>query len=274
MLRYARLSVLVSVLLSGTVWAQGVHTLVPDRFRVAGGDAVNLRVESRRGEKTETVDWPAQRIGWFFVRNGGTQENQDTVLPRDPQERAIAYRIDHAGGAVIGMDLKPRLETWTAAELDAFVSECRSGSPTTPAPPKAANTDWRVRRIETLRTLVRASPAGVEESEASSTAILAKTGQAVEIRLMADPTIATIGSDVPLKTYVRGDKCAGAAGRAICLSDGSRQTFTTDPTGAAHFKLTRGGVWLVEFRHVEPAPPGSDHDWLIHSATLTFEVRS
>lgn len=262
-----------SILLSAAALGQGTHALLPDSFQVVPGQPVRLRVESRRGDTTETAVWPAQRVGWYFLRNGGIQENRDAIAPRDPGERTVAQAIPHAGAAVIGLDLEPVIENWTQAGLDAFVNEFRSGSHTVPRIPEANDPVLRVRRVESLRTLVRAIPAGIEGNTSASTTILAKTGQAVEIRLMADPTIAATGSDIPIKAYVRGDKCANANGRAICLGDGSVQTFTTDPTGAAFFKLTHGGIWWIEFRHAEKSDDPADHDWTIYSASLTFEVR-
>lgn len=264
------------VLLCGASIAQDVHVLTPERYAIGAGEAANLRIESRQDGKASLIAWPTDRIRWYFVRGGGTQENRDSVEPMQPARQTVAQTIEQAGAAAVGVDLKPVIETWDKAAFEAFLS-----SQTTVSPPKNDNTPQadkktvRVRRIETMRTIVLAATTSVDQTEPdSSTTVLSKTGQAVEIRLLGNPLAATIGADIPVKTYVRGDKLGKGRITATCLGDGSKQTLTADSGGTANFNLTRGGAWLIEFHHAEPAPAGSDFDWTILSATLTFEVNS
>jgi uncharacterized GH25 family protein len=98
-----------------------------------------------------------------------------------------------------------------------------------------------------------------------------KSGLAAEIRPQFDPTAAPVGSDLPLTVYVDGDKCPGAKIQATSLSTGQTTTMTASPSGSAHFAVTDTGVWRVEFHHLQ-APPSGGAEWVLYSATLTFEI--
>ncbi|MBL8879238.1 MAG: DUF4198 domain-containing protein [Phycisphaerales bacterium] len=252
--------------------AQDVHLLMPESFAVGPRAPAALHIEARRAAKLVVVDWPKDRVRWFFARGGGTQENRDSVETLAGEAKVVAFPIANAGATAIGVDFKPRIETWDMPAFRAFAET--SLAPTDIKPERQPAPDaqsLRVNRIETMKTFVRGIADGPMPDTENSTTVLSKTGQSAEIRLLADPLNAALGSDIPIKAYVRGDKRAAARLTATSLADGAAQTMTTDPTGAAHFTLNRAGKWVIEFHSAEP-DADKDTDWTIYSATLTFEV--
>ena len=128
-----------------------------------------------------------------------------------------------------------------------------------------------MRRIESAKGLVRVSDPEGRPVRPSAVA-QSKTGQAVEIRPLADPTMTAVGSDLPLRAYVLGEKLVGARMLATCIADGVTREAITDESGSCHFRIASTGVWRVEFHDVRPLSDDPEATWAIYSATLTFEV--
>ena len=68
-----------------------------------------------------------------------------------------------------------------------------------------------------------------------------KTGQAVEMRLIADATAIPVGSDLPLRVYVGGEKKVGVKVRATHVASGK-----TAPKGEIPTNLSGG---LIGYGH-------------------------
>lgn len=265
-------AVLAGLLSCAASVAQDVHVLMPDSFAVRPRESVALRMETRRDTSSTGVDWPKDRVRWYFARGGGTQENRDAIDTVGGNARIVAQPVENAGTTVIGIDFKPVIEPWDATAFRIFAEKSLSPSEIKPErqPPSDAKL-VRINRIETAKTIVRAAIETGPPRDDGATTALSKTGQSVEIRLLANPFDAALGSDIPIKTYVRGDKRGGVRAIATCLADGASQAMITDPTGTAHFTLNRAGKWLVEF-HTAERSDSNEADWTLHSATLTFEV--
>lgn len=235
------------------------------------GDSITLQV--LRGSASDAVAAPisANQVRWLFVRTSGTQKNFE------PAEIARAVG---AGGAivaatgpervsVVGIDLKPVVVPVSGRELKSFLNTRTAlGLETGGTRGINANRTYRVRRIESATTLVR-----VPGSDAAPSAVAqGKTGQAVEIRPLADPTSIRVGGDLPIRVYIGGAKRAGARVLATEMIVGTTHEVLTDAAGTAAFTITSAGPWRIEFHHAEPLARDSGADWVIYSATLTFEV--
>ncbi|MGE0480809.1 MAG: hypothetical protein AB7Q17_10105 [Phycisphaerae bacterium] len=242
------------------------------------------------------------------VAGRGGAERRAGAAAADDAQSATELSIEQAGLAMIGLDLKPVVERVPRREFARFLRERTATSAelidelqtATRVPGHEAPADAdavRVRRVESLKTHVRVveamearggeSPAAgagpsqrgpdLDRTGAARGAappepagvVMSKTGQAVEIRWMADPHALAVRSDVPVRVYVAG-------GRGVKLratpDGGAAQELTTDVGGIARFKLSQAGVWRIECHHATPVKDDPDADWVLHSGTVTFEI--
>lgn len=245
--------------------------LTPSQYTVQPGAAPTLRFDTGAAKTAQPAAWPTGEVGWLFIRGGKTQENQHDVRSRTSRDNFIPLEIRHAGVTLVGADLRPAEFATTGAELRTFVEQNIAASPATEkAQTLPADQTLRVRQFASAKTLIRApDPSGKLLPSAIATS---KTGQAVEIRPNFDPTAATVGGDLPLSVYVGGDKLAGAKVQATNVSTGQTASYIADNGGTGHFRITDPGVWRVEFHHAIPIQNDPAADWVIYSATLTFEV--
>jgi len=253
--------------------AQSVKYLSPDEYQAHVGDQLRLHVEAGDALKPQRAAWPAETIDWLYVRAAGTQENlhKERVRPARAQDDFLTVPLAHPGVALIGFDTRPTVTQVAGKNLQAFVA--RYVEPASlPNPrqrfPSAAKLN--VRRVESTKTLVRVQTEDGERSHSATAQ--SKSGQAVEIRPLADPTMVPLGSDLPVRAYVGGSKKVGVRLLATSVAAGKTQQMVTDSSGAAHFRVTHAGLWRVEFHHAEPLKDDPAADWAIYSATLTFEV--
>jgi hypothetical protein len=248
-----------------------VSFLTPNKYSAKLDESLTLRFEVGAAKTAQPTAWPTGEVGWLFIRGGKAQQNQHDVRPQSARDNVVPLRIEHAGVTLIGADRRSPVFETTGAELRAFVEQNVAASP---AADKArglpADSKLRVRQIASVKTLIRAAaPGGQLTPSAIATS---KTGQAVEIRPNFDPTVATVGSDLPLSVYVDGDKLPGAKVQATNVTTGQTATFNANNGGAGYFHITDTGVWRVEFHHAAPLENDPAADWAIYSATLTFEV--
>jgi hypothetical protein len=251
--------------------AQSVRFLRTERFEMALGERLRVGFQDQRGEALAAAAWP-KRFDWFFVRAGGGQEN--LAVPRPAAgRRTLAIELTRPGITLIGADPAERVEELSLSDLRAFLAQRMApGSlPTAlePRPGAGASEMLRVRRVESAKALVRVL--GKDGFLPNSATAQSKTGQAVEIRPLADPTSVPVNSDLPLRIYVPNPGKAGTRVSARHLATGRTHTFLTDRMGTGFFTVTAAGVWTVEAHHARPAPD-KDADWEIYSATLIFEV--
>ena len=243
--------------------AQSVVFLHPDRPRCQAGQTLSFRAHNRT-EGAERRAWPGAT--WCFVRGAGFQENLHDLASAPEEGGAVALALEHAGVNLVGVELPARMEDVPAPRFSRFLRERVGLEDETPGDQDSV----RVRRVESLKALVTVVGEGPVAGHSSMA--LSKTGQAVEIRLLADPTTVTVGADVPVRTYVEGASCASALVRARSLDHGVEVSFRTDPSGIGCFRLSRSGRWRVEFHQAVRLAEDAGADWLVRSATLTFDA--
>jgi hypothetical protein len=274
--RWRKLRQTAAVLLAAGAAAvaagQTATYLAPAQYAATVGEQVAVRVEAGDGEAVRPVPWPTERIDWLFIRAPGTQENREDVGPRDPQGNFIEVALTKPGVTLIALDTKPTETTVAGKQFKAFARRTLPSTAYDAAIAGIADAaQVRTRQIESAKTLVRvADPTGKPASH--SAVAQSKTGQAVEIRPLADPTMVTIGSDLPVRAYVGGSKQVGVKVLATCVATGKTQEAIADSTGSCHFRISDPGVWRIEFHHLTSPPDDTKTDWVIYSATLTFEA--
>lgn len=265
-------SVLIAACAVTAAASQTVTYLAPEKHTAAVADRVAVYVTIGDGSTVQQAAWPDEKIDWLFVRAAGTQTNRQDVGPAEPNGRFINVPMTRPGVTLIGIDIKPTVEHVRGQQLKEFLRRTTSPRPREDRVPAIADdARVRVRRIESAKTLVRVlAPDGKPRSH--SAIAQSKTGQAVEIRPLADPTMVAVGSDLPLRVYTQGGSPPGLRVLATCVTTDQTQEAVTDPSGTCHFRITDTGMWRIEFHHAEPLRSDPHADWAICSATLTFEV--
>ena len=270
-LRAGPLLAVVTVVALATAGVPPVMYLMPDQFTASLDQPVTLRVESGAALTAQTAQWPSNEMAWFFVLADGTRHNHDQIAATDPDKKTVAVELTQPGATVIGFDTKPVISQVSGKDLAAFLTKNVAGAEASPAVRElTGRQNLRVRRTQSATTMIRV-PAG-DHRDLNSAVAQAKTGLSVEIRSMFDPTVITVGSDFPLRTYIGGSKKAGVKVQATSLTGGKTWSKVTDTSGVAYFRIKHPGTWRIEFHHAQPLENDPQADWAVYSATLTFEV--
>ncbi len=237
-------------------YAQDSVFLRPVSFHIAVGDPVAIHLESVAGP----IAWSDPAVSWLYLRGQGTQKNMDRAPAAPDAAGDVLLPAPPAGAAAAGVDLRPTTQTFDAAVLRAFAASHGLESF-----PKDAKGPQRVERRQSCRTLLRCG-----NEPASQYAAISKAGQAAEIVTQMDPTRALVGSDLAVATNVGGE---GVAARILAtpLATGKTTEFRTNDKGRGSVRVSAAGLWRLEFHRLERGPSGGP-DWILTSATLTFEV--
>ena len=254
-----------------TAAAQPVRYLQPESYQAAAGGQVSVRIAAGDAANAQNERWPGERVGWFFTRVAGTQVNLDHSRPAKADDDFLTLAAPQGGVMMAGLDLRPSVAEYSGAELERFFTRYVPPG-ALPAGRKALPDDARVRvrRVESAKLLLKVAGARGETLDAS--APLSKAGQQVEIRLLADPTSAAVGSDIPVWTYVGNAKQGGVKVIATHVASKQTQESVADAGGAARFTLKQPGPWRVEFHYARPLVDDPQADWVIYTATLAFEA--
>lgn len=236
--------------------------LLPERFVTEPG--ASLVVHLRQGTAAgagHPMPWLPDQVRWFFVRTTGTQAN----VPADEVvcvgEGAISVAFAEPDAAIVGLDLAVEITQLDEAGR-ATVGGAALPLPAGPLP---------ILHQRSARTIVRVAAPGA--AWVASGAAVSKTGQQAEIRPLADPTLIRVGSDLPLRVFIEGDKRAGVRVTARG-PDAVVRACVSDAVGAAHFRIDALGPWNISFQHLEPSAETSRYSGVLYSGTLTFEVRA
>lgn len=242
------------------------RVLTTDRFQIGAGEPVRASVRAA-SDPAGLLAWPAAEVRWLYVRQVGRQRNYDQASAPAPADRAVTLTLDGAGYAVVGLDTRPLIREMSADELRKAASRAELSDV-----PLPAEGTLRVAWIESMKLFVVAQPAGASENgDASGAAVvLSKSGQAAEIRFLLNPITNGLDSDVPVITYLRGDRRASRP-RATHLASARAIDFDAS-RGTGHFRIDAPGVWQVEAWFVSPADEGTDAAWAVHHTSAVFEV--
>jgi hypothetical protein len=243
--------------------AQEALFLEPASAVVARGEQIELTASAAGVARA----WPAERIHHFFARTAWTQENRDTLAGDGEDGLTAGWTAELPGVMVLGCDLSPRVEVVTASSFSAFVGRVLPSSRRAAFGALPAAGEVSVRRVESAKALVRVEAAGEQPVSIATS----KTGQAVEIRPLMDPTALAPGGDLLLKIYAAIPGPAAGVVLATNTTTGESLSVETDDSASANLTIPSAGRWRVEFHAVMPIED-EDAQWLIHTATLTFDV--
>lgn len=242
------------------------RVLTADRFQVPAGEEIRVGVRPA-DQPAGRLDWPAGEVRWLFLRQVGVQRNYDRASAPAATDRSIALRLDEPGFAVVGLDTRARREM-SAPDLRKLAARAAGGDLALPASGKV-EVEWN----ESMKLFLAVQPAGADagpDGPPGSPAVISKSGQAAEIRFVLNPLTIGLDSDVPVLTYLRGDKHPSRL-RATHVATG-RATDVDAERATAHFRIDAPGLWQVEAWFVAAADGGSQAAWTVHHASAVFEV--
>lgn len=239
--------------------------LIPTSFTAPATAPLDLQMRQSPAADAPQLAWPADRCQWFFARSAGEQQNLQALAPLGRPEPRV--QIGRQDATVIGLDLRPTIVTAPAAAIARLAKTADTVGE--PDAAEVANTaSVRVRHYVSAKSIIR--PAGARRTPSAT--VMSKTGQPAEIRLLADPTALTLGSDLPIRVYVHGDKAGGVTVTALHVPTGRSQQAVSDRGGMGRFQIDAGGAWLLSFQSARPSQPDSDAAWDLFSGTVAFEV--
>lgn len=276
-------SLLRRVLTTGAVLSTATATLGQEaRFleaadgTVAQGDRVSLRFVADQTAQ----EWSGLGVEYFFARTAWSQENRDAApVVDDAEDLAASWVADEPGVLVLGVDLAPRVDVVSAEGFLAFVRRVL------PAARRealdgllgaiAGDGTVAVRRVESGKALVRVEAGGSDPVSIATS----KTGQAVEIRPLMDPTVLEVGSDLAVRVYSRVPGPSEGLVIATNAATGEVVRAPTNEFALAVIPIEHAGRWKLEFHAVDVGQSGPASvennvpaDWTVHTATLTFVV--
>ncbi|GJQ28604.1 MAG: hypothetical protein HBSAPP03_04880 [Phycisphaerae bacterium] len=257
----ARRILVVVGLLAAHAAGQTSVCLHPASFTVEAGRAASLRVQQAQGEGWADTNWPAS-VEWMFVRVAGTQANYDAEsAPKPDGQGRVSITPVAAGVALIGLDMAADERAWEPAAIAAFAAKAGRADlcPNAPTP---------VRHVRSASALITVTEPA---SPAVQSAATGKSGLAVEIRPLMDPTAMRPEGDIPVRVYLGGEGAAGAVVRATHRASGAAVVVKADGKGIAALRIDQPGEWLVEF-HVLREARHEGGPMEAFSGTLTFEA--
>lgn len=217
------------------------------------------------GAGVAAIAWPANEIGWFFLRSVGYQENHDGLAP-DVPGGSVATVTPAAGGVtMVGADFRSWITQTTAGDVHSWLRDRGFANSANALANLADGRPLRVRWSASAKALIRT---GVEV--APSEISFSKSGQHTEIRLWADGTCASPGDDLPLKNYADGDKLPSVT--LLGWLDGAAlpAPLPVDRAGVAVLRITARGQWRLAVAGVRLLEHDPDADAEVHVATVTF----
>ena len=254
------------VLLSALAASAQAGDLSADRLVAVVGESVTLQLRSAN-ENIADAPWTADQIAWLFIRGEGTQRNIPRARYDNPDATSIEVRLTQPGVTMIGVDRRPQVQQWPAAR----VRETLQGLVDDVKLPAADGDAARVRVIESSKIILRVVGDDPRRGRQSAVA-QSKSGQQVELRLMADPARVPIGSDLPVRAYVGGDKRPAARVTATHVESGTVQESLATRDGFVNLTVTAAGRWRIEMFAADAAEVGAEFDWIVYRSVVEFEA--
>lgn len=254
--------------------AQDLSRLTPTRPLPLPGGQLVISWERGEADSLRTLPFPsAEQRNWVFLRSPKSQSNFQEVPTVGEEVRSARLALPEGNyqseGVIVGLDLKPTDVHIPIADWERF--QVQKLGVQAPLPFESAFETpgtVRVRRIESSKLLLRLREG--KEVPIPSAVLMTKTGQAVELRPLADPTTITPGGDFPVKFYTPTSTPAGALITAVHEESGTRTTATTRPGGIAHLRISKAGSWTLEAHELLPLKGTRDVDFELRSASLRF----
>ncbi len=266
----------VGATIAARAGAQSTTYLVPARFEAESGSKLEIHVELGVGDALSPAAWPTGGLDQFFVRTAGTQRNLPEVAPARPEDAFVSIDLGDPDAAMIGLDRRPWIESVPGPKLRAFLEKDVAASSLPEGWKARTDADaLRVRHLDSAKLLVRSvrelTVGGEPEKLPGSATSASRAGQRSEIKVLVDPTVMALGSDLPLRVSWFDSKDVDATILAKNLPSGSEVSVRTTK-GNGWLRIDHPGRWQLEVHRARTLADDVAADFEIESATLVFSV--
>lgn len=255
--------------------AQSTTYLVPARFEAASGSKIEVHVELGFGDTLSPAAWPSGALDQFFVRTAGTQRNLPEAAPARPEDAFVAVDLGDPDAAMIGLDRRPWIESVPGPKLRAFLEKDVEASSLPEGWKSRTEADAvRIRHLDSAKLLVRSlrgATVGEPERLPGSATSSSRAGQRSEIKVLVDPTVMSLGSDLPLRVSWSDSKDVDATILARHVPSGATSSVPARK-GNGWIRIDRPGRWQLEVHRARILAEDPAADLEIESATLVFSV--
>jgi hypothetical protein len=255
--------------------AQSTTYLVPARFEAAAGGKLDVHIELGVGDALSPAAWPSGSLEQFFVRTAGTQRNLPDAAPAHSEDAFVTLDLGDPDAVMIGLDRRPWIESVPGPKLRAFLEKDVAASSLPEGWKARTESDaLRVRHLDSAKLLVRAVrelTVGVPEKLPGSATSASRAGQRSEIKVLVDPTVMALGSDLPLRVSWFDSKDVDATILAKNVPSGSEVSVRTTK-GNGWLRIDHPGRWQLEVHRARTLADDVAADFEIESATLVFSV--
>jgi uncharacterized GH25 family protein len=264
--------------LAATVLSAHDFWLIPDAFRIAPGQVLQVRGQTSSAfpssESAVTVD----RIAEATVIDAHGRASITDVATAGTS-LLLRHRPGRAGQYIVTTVIHPRSVRESPESFRQYL--VLEGAPDIL---ERLEREGGLPVDSITRRYAKYAKALVEVGEKGPRAFGQLAGHPLELLPLGDPDAAAAGDTLRVQLLLHGRPLANArvhAGSVVRHAPGAlddaagteRHTeLLTDVNGVVHVPVDRAGLWNVRVLYLEPSVAGSGADWETHWATIVFEI--
>jgi ketosteroid isomerase-like protein len=252
--------------------------LVPDAFRIAAGEALEVRGQTSSAfPSSEAAVGPERIASARLIDDHGEVEIGE--FSRAGRSLLIRHRPSRPGQKIVAMALHPVSVRESAESFRRYLE--LEGAPDVLA---RLEREGRLPTDSLTRRYTKYAKTLVEVGTGGPRVATRRVGHPLELVPLRDPSSLTPGDTLALELVFEDRPLAGATvhAGAVTLGPGAdldalagterHVELMTDADGRIRLPIREPGLWNVRTFQVMPAPTGSGADWDSHWATLVFRV--
>ena len=238
--------------------------LLPDRWRVAPGEAFDFTLTSGMGFPAFETAVKGDRLAVRSLRLAG----QTTTLDLGASDRALhlSARSKGEGVAVAWIATRERSLSLTPKQVEEYLAEIGATETVGPAWKKSGQAAWRETYVKLAKSFVRVGAAD-DRSWAEP------VGLALELVPASDPTRLTVGDTLRLRLLSQGQPLPDFPVGVVPAPPARARLLRTDAEGRLSAVLDQLGPWMLRVTLIRPSEtrPG---EWDSAFTTLTLSVQA
>ena len=238
--------------------------LLPDRWRVAAGEALGFTLTSGMAFPAPETAVKGDRLA---VRSLGLA-GQTALLGLGASDRALhlSARAKGEGVAVAWIATRERSLTLTPKQVEEYLAEIGATETVGPEWTKSGQTAWRETYVKLAKTFVRVGGAD-DRSWAEP------VGLVLELVPTSDPTRLKTGDTLGLNLVSKGHPLPAFAVGVVPAPPAKPRLLRTDAEGRLSVRLDQSGPWMLRVTLIRPSEARTG-EWDSAFTTLTLEVQA